>query len=105
MALSKKIDPYIKTNNDTGFGTNASSYGGRFINRDGSFNIRKDGVSFMNRYSIFHDMLTLPRWKFISVLVLFYLVINLLFAGIYLLIGIDQFQGVIGGTPWSNFKE
>ena len=105
MALSKKIDPYIKTNNDTGFGTNASSYGGRFINRDGSFNIRKDGVSFMNRYSIFHDMLTLPRWKFIGIIVLFYLVINLLFAGIYLLIGIDQFQGVIGSTPWDKFKE
>jgi len=45
MALNKRIDPYIKPNNDTGFGTNASSYGGRFINRDGTFNIRKDGVS------------------------------------------------------------
>ena len=105
MALNKRIDPYIKPNNDTGFGTNASSYGGRFINRDGSFNIRKDGVSFMNRYSIFHDMLTLPRWKFISVIILFYLVINLLFAGLYLLMGIDQFQGVIGSTPWAKFKE
>src|SRR6185295_11404559 len=55
--------------------------------------------------SIFHDMLTLPRWKFISVIVLFYLAINLLFAGIYLLIGIGQFQGVIGTTPWDKFKE
>jgi inward rectifier potassium channel len=105
MALGKKIDPYIKTNNDTGFGTNASSYGGRFINRDGTFNIRKEGVSFMNRYSIFHDMLTLPRWKFICVIILFYLCINLLFAGTYLFIGIDQFQGVIGTTFWQKFKE
>jgi len=60
MALSKKIDPYLKTNNDTGFGTNASSYGGRFINRDGTFNIRKEGLPFINRYSIFQNMLTLP---------------------------------------------
>src|SRR5882762_2749185 len=102
MASNKKIDPYLKTNNDTGFGTNASSYGGRFINRDGTFNIRKDGMSFLNRYSVFHHMLTLPRWKFISVIVLFYLFINLLFAGIYLLIGIDQLQGVIGVTNWAK---
>jgi inward rectifier potassium channel len=105
MALTKKIDPYIKTNNDTGFGTNASNYGGRFINRDGTFNIRKEGMPFMERYSIFHHMLTLPRWKFIAVIVLFYLVINFLFALIYFAIGLDQFQGVIGTTLWAKFKE
>ena len=105
MASNKKIDPYLKVNNDTGFGTNASSYGGRFINRDGTFNIRKDGLPFINRYSIFHHMLTLPRWKFAFIIVLFYFIINLLFAGIYLLIGIDQFQGVIGATSWAKFKE
>jgi len=42
MALSKqKIDPRLKINNDTGFGTNASSYGGRFINRVETLNLRK----------------------------------------------------------------
>lgn len=105
MALRDKIDPRLKTNNDTGFGTNASSYGGRFINRDGTFNLRKEGISFMNRYSIYHHMLTLPRWKFAGVIVLFYLSINLVFAGLYLLIGIDQFQGVIATAPWGKFKE
>jgi len=105
MALSKKIDPYLKTNNDTGFGTNASSYGGRFINRDGTFNIRKEGLPFIDRYSIFHHMLTLPRWKFACVLVLVYLILNFVFALIYMLIGMDQFQGVIGATSWARFKE
>jgi len=105
MALSKKIDPYIKPNNDTGFGTNASSYGGRFINRDGTFNIRKEGVPFMDRFSIFHHMLTLPRWKFVTVILLFYIIINLLFGSIYYLIGVQQFQGVIGTTAWQKFKE
>ena len=46
MASDMKIDPLIKPNNDTGFGTNAANYGGRFINRDGTFNLRKEGVSF-----------------------------------------------------------
>ncbi|MES1161306.1 MAG: ion channel, partial [Bacteroidota bacterium] len=105
MAASKRINPFLKTNNDTGFGTNASNYGGRFINRDGTFNLRKDGISFLNRYSIYHHMLTLPRWKFATVIVLFYLSFNLLYTFIYLLVGIDQLQGVIATTPWGKFKE
>jgi inward rectifier potassium channel len=105
MALSRKIDPYLKINNDTGFGNNASSYGGRFINRDGSFNLRKEGVPFLRRFSIYHRMLTLPRWKFMGVIVLFYAIINLVYAFIYLAVGIDQLQGVIATTNWGKFKE
>lgn len=103
--LHKKINPVLKTNNDTGFGNNASNYGGRFINRDGTFNLRKEGISFLDRFSIYHNMLTIPRWKFIAVLVLFYFVINLIYTSIYLSIGIDQLQGVIATTHWGKFKE
>jgi inward rectifier potassium channel len=105
MALSKKIDPRLKENNDTGFGTNANNYGGRFINRDGTFNLRKEGMTFLERYSIFHHMLTLPRWRFALVIVGFYVLINLLFTGIYLLVGTGQLQGVIATTPWGKVKE
>lgn len=105
MALHTKINPFLKTNNDTGFGNNASNYGGRFINRDGSFNLRKEGMPFFSRFSIYHSMLTLPRWKFISLILLFYISINLVFAVIYLLTGIDQLQGVLATTPWGKFKE
>ena len=105
MAAGKKIDPFLKTNNDTGFGNNASNYGGRFINRDGTFNLRKEGISFINRFSIYHNMLTLPRWKFALLILLFYLIINLIYTTIYLLIGIDQLQGVIATTHWGKFKE
>src|SRR6186713_166561 len=105
MPTTKKIDPFIKTNNDTGFGTSASNVGGRFINRDGSFNLRKEGVSLLRRYSIFHSMLTLSRWKFAALLVVFYLLINLVYTGLYLLIGIDQLQGVLATTHWGKFKE
>lgn len=105
MASEMKIDPKLKTNNDTGFGTNAANYGGRFINRDGTFNLRKEGVSLANRLSIYHYMLTLPRWKFISLLVVFYFAINLVYCSIYLIIGLDQLQGLLSTTPWGKFKE
>jgi inward rectifier potassium channel len=100
-----RINPVLKTNNDTGFGTNASSYGGRFINRDGSYNLRKEGVSFFERFSIFHTMLNMPTWKFVGVISLFFLFINLLYTAIYSLLGIHGFAGVIGITAWQRFKE
>ncbi|MDR3711794.1 MAG: ion channel [Puia sp.] len=105
MALHKRINPFLKTNNDTGFGNNASSYGGRFINRDGTFNLRKEGLPFLRRFSIYHSMLTLPRWKFIGLILLFYFVINLVYSGLYFLVGIDGLQGTIARTPWEKFKE
>ena len=105
MAFSKKIDPFLKINNDTGFGTNASNYGGRFINRDGTFNLRKEGMPFLKRYSIYHSMLTLPRWKFIALILAFYLFINLVYTVLYLLVGVDQLQGVLATTNWGKFKE
>ncbi|MDP4262360.1 MAG: ion channel [Bacteroidota bacterium] len=105
MSTIKRINPFSKTNNDTGFGTNASDYGGRFINRDGTYNLRKEGVSFRDRFSIFHTMLNMPTWKFITVIILFFLAINLLYTIVYSLIGINGFQGILGVTGWQQFKE
>jgi inward rectifier potassium channel len=105
MAISRKIDPYLKINNDTGFGNNAAAYGGRFINRDGTFNLRKEGMPFLQRYSIYHHMLTLPRWKFAGVILICYFALNLMYTCIYLVVGLNQLQGVIATTPWDKFKE
>jgi inward rectifier potassium channel len=105
MALLKKVNPFSKVNNDTGFGNNAADYGGRFVNRDGSFNLRKEGMPVWERYSIYHSMLNMPRWKFIAVIVLFFLGINLLYTAVYLLIGMDQFTGMIGNSSWQKIKE
>jgi inward rectifier potassium channel len=103
--IRKKINPYLKTNNDTGFGINASDYGGRFINRDGSYNLRKEGIPFFRRFSIFHTMLNMSTLRFVSVIVLFFLVINLLYSLAYWLIGTQGFTGLIATTPWQRFRE
>lgn len=105
MALLKRVNPFSKQNNDTGFGTNAGDYGGRFINRDGSFNLRKEGMPFWQRFSIYHSMLNMPRWKFIALIIFFFLSINVLYTLLYLLIGADQFTGMIAVTEWQKIKE
>ncbi len=105
MATHKKINPSSRQNNDTGFSTNSTDLGGRFINKDGSYNLVKEGMPFWRRISIFHDMLNLPQWKFIAVILLFYVAINLIFTFIYFWIGQAQLQGLVHTSNWETFKE
>ena len=105
MTSHKKINPFSKLNNDTGFASNSNETGGRFINKDGSYNLVKEGMPFRKRFSLFQDMLNLSLWKFISMIFLFYLVINIIFTTIYFLIGASQFDGLIPGNNWKIFRE
>jgi inward rectifier potassium channel len=105
MSLYQKINPFSKINNDTGFATNSSDTGGRFLNKDGSYNLVKVGMPFRKRFSMFHDMLNLPTWKFITVIFLFYIIINIIFTFIYFGLGPSQFDGLIPGNDWKIFRE
>ncbi|MBS1509499.1 MAG: transporter [Bacteroidetes bacterium] len=105
MATYKKINPFSKQNNDTGFASNSNDVGGRFINKDGSYNLQKEGMPFYRRFSLFHDMLNLPLWKFITIIFLFYVAVNLVFATIYFLIGAKELEGLTHGNDWQVFKE
>ena len=106
MSLYKKINPFSHLNNNTGFSTNTNDIGsGRFINKDGSYNLVKEGMPFWKRVSLFHDMLYLPTWIFVGVILLFYVVINLAFTGVYFIIGSSQLQGLPVGDDWKIFRE
>lgn len=104
MALLKRLRN-LKSEVNTGFGTNSNSTGGRFINRDGRANVIKRGVGILDRYSWYHTMLGMKRGKFLLLLLIIYISLNLIFAGIYYLIGIDHLAGVNTGSPWKNFTE
>ncbi len=104
MALTRRQNQ-LKDNNDTGFGGNPDNYGGRFVNRDGTFNVRKEGVPFYHRFSLYHTMLNMPSWKFFGTLFSFYLTVNFIFGIVYYFVGPGQFVGVLSTTPWQFFKE
>jgi inward rectifier potassium channel len=105
MALLKNINPFSKINNDTGFGNDANAYGGRFINRDGSFNLRREGTTFWERFNIYQVMISLPLWQFIGVIVASFMVINFFFAVLYYTQDADQLTGLLVTTGWGKFKE
>src|SRR5882762_2460889 len=105
MALLRKLNSKAKTAIDTGFGVNASDYGGRFVNKNGQANIQKKGVSFLERTSWYHSMLAMPRWKFFCIIFLFYVLINFVFACIYYLIGVNNLAGMNTSSEMEKFGE
>jgi inward rectifier potassium channel len=94
MEFLKNINKKAKAETNTGFGANASSYGGRFLNKNGKANIRREGIGFFESISWFHTMLNIPRWKFMTIVVFFYFFTNLFFATVYFLIGVEHLNGI-----------
>lgn len=94
MAFRKKINTKAKTDKNSGFGINASSYGGRFVTKSGNANVRKTGIGFLDSISWYHTMLTIPRWKFFFIIFSFYFFVNFVFASIYYLVGVEHLNGI-----------
>ena len=94
MALLRNVNTKAKDDKNSGFGTNANSYGGRFVNKDGTPNIEKRGMHLLRRISWYHTMIDMPNWKFMLILFAFYIVINFIFALIYYAIGIQHLDGI-----------
>ena len=105
MAIIPKVNPFSKTNPDTGFGVQANRIGGRFVNKDGSFNLKKDGLPLWKRLSIYSYLMDLSVLAFLGIILVFYIVINILFTGLYVLAGLDELQGFLAITEWGKIKE
>jgi inward rectifier potassium channel len=106
MALRRNINTTTKSTADTGFGVSASTQGGRFINRDGTYNIKRIGVPFWERFSLYTSMLTMPVWKFLGVVISVYIIVNLAFASVYFLAGVNHLVGAQAtGSVWHDFLE
>jgi inward rectifier potassium channel len=105
MALRKRINAKATADQSTGFGTISTMYGGRFLDKDGMPNIRKTGIPFLERNSWYHTLLQLNRWKFLLVIFAIYIAINLLFACVYLAVGVEKLVGMTVETPLEKFSE
>lgn len=105
MASFSKINPFSKVNNNTGFGNSAGNYGGRFINKDGSFNIQKEGGTVWDRSSIYQHLLTAKPLTFLFYILAGFVGINLFFTGVYYIIGTDKLTGYASEKMIDRFWE
>jgi inward rectifier potassium channel len=84
----------FKFDQDTGFGTLATTQGDRLINNDGTYNVVRTGVPFFTRINLYHDMIKIPWWMFHLFVLTAFIAINTLYTFIYMIIGLDELQGI-----------
>ncbi len=79
---------------DLGFGSVvARESRERLLNRDGSFNVAREGLRFGETLNPYHSLLTMPWGAFLSIVTGAYLAVNALFAAAYLLCGPGALEG------------
>jgi inward rectifier potassium channel len=83
-------------NRDLGFGSVVSRESRqRLLNRDGSFNVRRDGMKPFASLSLYHQLLTIPWFHFLGLVVVAFLAINVVFGLAFLACG----PGALHGAP------
>src|SRR5258708_2543772 len=90
--------PREEETRDLGFGSVvARESRQRLLNPDGSFNVARKGMSCWTSLSLYHALLTMAWWKFLALVMLFYIVINATFAVAFLLCGPGALEGPDNG--------
>lgn len=88
-----------KQRKDPGLGEKYKAQTKRVINKDGSFNVKYVGKSTRVK-NLYHLMMMMPWWKFMTGIFVAYLLINSFFASIYFLIGVEELgSSATGGMP------
>lgn len=96
----------LKGIDNTGFSTSNNTEGGRLTNKDGSINLQKTGIPFWKRISMYHSLLRMPRLRFLLVVFMFYTIVNVVFACIYLAVGVEHLRGIIPAHDvLTNFEQ
>ena len=93
-------------NLDLGFGSVvARESRQRLLNRDGSFNVRRDGLHFWESLSAYHYFLTISWTKFLGIVSGLYLLINTLFAVFYVACGDGALMRATGLPTLGRFPD
>ncbi len=75
----------------------------RFVNRDGSFNVRRAGLAFWSSLSPYHLLLTVSWGKFLSLMTLSFVLLNAVFALAYLACGEAALTATTETHPYNAF--
>ena len=82
-------------NRDLGLGSRVAQESRvRFLNRDGTFNVRRKGLSFFRSQNTYHSLLTISWVKFFIIVIIGYFIVNAIFALGYVFCGSDAIEGI-----------
>jgi len=94
-----------RLNQDLGLGGKLSERShARLLNRDGSFNVRRNNLGPFHPYNVYHTLVSLPVPRVFLLMVAGYFATNLLFATLYWLAGPDAIAGA-ASSPLARFED
>lgn len=98
--------PNTNINNDLGLGSRVAEQSrARFLNRNGTFNVRRVGQKVSEALSPYHALLTISWAKFHLIVAVAYFTVNLFFATAYFLSGPESLRGIESSGAMSRFAE
>ncbi len=94
-----------KEENELGFGTQTSSQTDRLINKDGSFNIHRIEKSRVQSLSVYHALISMSWLKFNTIILAYFILLNLFFATLYYSTGMEGLAGIEANSNFDKFVE
>ena len=88
-----------------GFGSKNFNQHTRFLNKDGTVNIRRLDGDFLGRIDVYHSLITMSWKKFILMVLLGYMIANLIFASLYYWAGPHNFGNLTHKDSLHEFLE
>lgn len=90
-------------NEDLGFGKTPTQNNQRLLNKNGKSNIVRKGLPVFKPHEAYNSLIFMSWSRFWIVIGLSYLLINTIFASIYVSLGIEHIQGHTGVTARDHF--
>lgn len=103
MSKNKGVIDRTKSGEDIGLDKSVQKGRQRTINQDGSFNMERRTGNPFGDFQPYHWLITTSWKNFWIALFGFYGVMNVLFATVYYLIGVEQLDGMPGGTEFKQW--
>lgn len=91
-----------KEERELGFGTKNYNSRVRFLDRDGKVNVHRAGMGIKN-IDVYHWLITTSILSLIIVIISSYILVNLIFAFVYFIVGAENFGGLDASTPMQEF--
>lgn len=77
----------------------------RLMNADGSYNFKRLGLAWHERFNFYQFLITVPLWRFGIIVLAFYTFINLIFTALYYVVGVWHLGGMIFKDDFERFLE
>lgn len=102
MAFSRK-NKNSELIKDLGLNTGIAGKNQRVINKDGNFNIERRGIPFLKSFSFYHYLISISWLKFCLIILFSYIIVNVVFALLYLYGGEGNFEGISATNDFERF--